>query len=146
MGHHYSFATGLEGSPHDGFFDDRYSGMMERSNSRSTIWVMQALRAQDQLRQRMAWGLSQIAVVSLAGLPTKDQETELWLNYYDIFVRNAFGNYRDPGHPPGGYLQPGDGNLPDAHSEFILRFQWPLPERELCPGDPAALLGRAVQN
>merc|ERR1719203_2208308 len=67
--------------------------MMEKQ-ARSTVWVMRALRGQDQLRQRMAWGLSQIMVVSLAGLD-KDSETELWLNYYDIFVRNAFGSYKD---------------------------------------------------
>ena len=29
------------------------------------------------------------------GEVAKDIETEVWLNYYDIFVRNAFGNFRD---------------------------------------------------
>merc|ERR1719422_2536929 len=33
-------------------------------------------------------------VVSLSGLP-QDHSTELWLNYYDIFVRGALGNFRD---------------------------------------------------
>jgi uncharacterized protein (DUF1800 family) len=55
---------------------------------------MVALSAPDQLRQRMAWALSQVLVVT----PNQINEnglSEAYLNYYDIFVRNAFGNYRD---------------------------------------------------
>jgi len=55
---------------------------------------MITLSSQDQLRQRMAWALSQILIVT----PKQISETgltEAYLNYYDIFVRNAFGNYRD---------------------------------------------------
>ena len=37
---------------------------------------------QDQLRQRVAWALSQIFVVSANGFGMDDR-TELWLNYYD---------------------------------------------------------------
>jgi uncharacterized protein (DUF1800 family) len=55
---------------------------------------MIALSAQDQLRQRMAWALSQILVVTSKQI-TEDGLSEAYLNYYDIFVRNAFGNYRD---------------------------------------------------
>ena len=55
---------------------------------------MLALTAEDQLRQRMAWALSQILVISPTLL--RDRESsEATLQYYDIFVRNAFGNYRD---------------------------------------------------
>ena len=39
---------------------------------------------QDQLRQRMAWALSQIFVVSANGFGMDDR-TELWLNYYDAW-------------------------------------------------------------
>merc|ERR1719330_407120 len=53
-----------------------------------------ALKASDQLRQRMAWALSQIFVVSSAGV-NHLVENELWVNYYDIFVRNAFANFRN---------------------------------------------------
>ena len=56
---------------------------------------MQALYANDQLRQRMAWALSQILVTAARGGVAFTGETEMWTNYYDIFVRNAFGNYRD---------------------------------------------------
>jgi hypothetical protein len=39
----------------------------------------------------MPRALSQLLAVS----PLNDPNTEIFLNYYDIFVRNAFGNYRD---------------------------------------------------
>ena len=41
----------------------------------------------------MAWALYQIVPVGTTGgfVPY----TEVYLGYYDIFVRNAFGNYRD---------------------------------------------------
>ena len=74
-------------------FDGRYPGL-STSLGRSIVWVNRALAGKDQLRQRVAWALSQIFVVSLAGLPF-DAQSELWLNYYDIFVRNALGNFYD---------------------------------------------------
>jgi uncharacterized protein (DUF1800 family) len=42
----------------------------------------------------MAWALSQIFTAATPGYGF-DYMTEMWVNYYDIFVRNAFGNYRD---------------------------------------------------
>lgn len=48
----------------------------------------------DQLRQRVAHALSQILVVSTNAISVPDH-SEIFLNYYDIFVRNAFGNYFD---------------------------------------------------
>lgn len=62
-------------------------------NERQRVWWDVALNSQDQLRQRIAFALSEIFVVS-------DQNSDLWntplgmTNYYDILVRNAFGNYR----------------------------------------------------
>ncbi len=53
------------------------------------------LNAEDQLRQRMAFALSQILVVTPNQVDNDDRETEIYFNYYDIFVRHAFGNYRD---------------------------------------------------
>lgn len=53
------------------------------------------LHASDQLRQRMAWALSQVLVVSAFGLATRRLETELWTTYYDILVRGAFGSLHD---------------------------------------------------
>ena len=48
----------------------------------------EAMSAPDQLRQRMAWALSQVLVVGTGGF-THEKQNELWLNYYDILVRKA---------------------------------------------------------
>lgn len=65
----------------------------DMDEQRHTIWAYLALNAPDQLRQRMAWALSQINVVGHEQLD--DRNTEAVLQYYDIFVRHAFGSYRD---------------------------------------------------
>jgi hypothetical protein len=56
-------------------------------------WFHIALRAKDQLRQRVAWALYQI--VPIGAVEGFDPRTEPWMAYYDIYVRHAFGNYRD---------------------------------------------------
>jgi len=61
---------------------------------KQTVWTMLALNADDQIRQRVAWALSQIFVISPYGI-TGPYLTEPYVHYYDIFVRNAFKNYRD---------------------------------------------------
>ena len=57
------------------------------------VWYA-GMYGQDQLRQRMAWALSEILVVTAREVDEEDT-TEHFLKYYDIFVRHAFGNYRD---------------------------------------------------
>ena len=56
-------------------------------------WWEHAVIGPDQLRQRMAWALSQILVISetSSGLGA---EALAMAEYYDVLVRNAFGNYR----------------------------------------------------
>mmetsp|Transcript_102655 Transcript_102655/g.294143 ORF Transcript_102655/g.294143 Transcript_102655/m.294143 type:complete len:2583 (-) Transcript_102655:1307-9055(-) len=54
-----------------------------------------ALKVPDQLRQRMAWALAQIYVLGEEGAGGQTNHIEWWTNYYDIFVRHAFGNLRD---------------------------------------------------
>jgi hypothetical protein len=61
---------------------------------RETVWLEIALNGEDQLRQRMAWALSQILVVSPNSISIPEH-VESFLTYYDILVRNAFGNYFD---------------------------------------------------
>ena len=61
---------------------------------RATTWTTIALTAPDQLRQRMAWALAQLLVVSPIAMENR-RNTENFLTYYDIFTRHAFGNYRD---------------------------------------------------
>lgn len=91
-GHQFRFYTTRDRADQDldNHFFDRFADEL----SKSTVWTAKALYAKDQLRQRVAWALSQIFVVSANGFGMDDR-TELWLNYYDIFVRNAFGNFRD---------------------------------------------------
>ena len=48
----------------------------------------------NKLRQRMAWALNQIFAIAAPEISTK-LNTDMQTMYYDIFVRNAFGNYRD---------------------------------------------------
>lgn len=56
---------------------------------------MIALTSSDQLRQRVAWALAQLLVVVKSSISVQLFDTEIFLQYYDIFVRNAFGNYLD---------------------------------------------------
>lgn len=52
----------------------------------------EALQANDQLRQRTAYALSQIFVVSLADLSS--ERAQAAASWNDMLTRNAFGNYR----------------------------------------------------
>ena len=65
-----------------------------RAHLKGVVWFQAALLSQDQLRQRMAWALAQIFVIGQVG-SNKNGYPIQWLNFYDILVRNAFGNYRD---------------------------------------------------
>ncbi|NND90880.1 MAG: DUF1800 domain-containing protein [Granulosicoccus sp.] len=64
-----------------------------RWNEFVNVWWRHAIQAEDQLRQRVAFALSQILVVS-AHDGLSQQQFGL-ANYYDILLRHAFGNYRD---------------------------------------------------
>ncbi len=56
-------------------------------------WWQNNMTAKDLLRQRVAYSLSQICVISLEG--TLGSYASGVANYYDILVRNSFGNYKD---------------------------------------------------
>lgn len=53
-----------------------------------------AVSAPDQLRQRVAFALSQIFVVSNASSDLLEDNPDAMANYYDILIKNSFGNYR----------------------------------------------------
>lgn len=55
-------------------------------------WWQQSITAPDQLRQRVAFALSEIMVVSQQGV-LQDTSTAL-ASYYDTLLDNAFGNFR----------------------------------------------------
>jgi uncharacterized protein (DUF1800 family) len=56
-------------------------------------WFVDVLGAQDQLRQRVAFALSELFVVSERGNGLANDGLALGA-YYDILARHAFGNYR----------------------------------------------------
>jgi uncharacterized protein (DUF1800 family) len=82
-----------------------------RTRYRQFAWWNHAISGQDQLRQKTAWALSQILAVGNNFVNFNEEELEgsgvgptgtlrksrfLGLSsYYDIFVDNAFGSYRD---------------------------------------------------
>ena len=69
------------------------SAQPDRWNEYINVWWRQAIEADDQLRQRVAFALSQILVVSGADGLAEHQRG--LAGYYDILLRHAFGNYRD---------------------------------------------------
>ncbi len=62
-------------------------------NSRQEAWFLNSAEGQDQLRQRMAFTLSQLFVVSDAA--SLGNEVMGLAKYYDLLAINAFGNFRD---------------------------------------------------
>lgn len=65
----------------------------ERWNEYVNAWWRQIIQSDDQLRQRVAFALSQILVVSAHdGLSSEQFGLS---GYYDILIKHAFGNYRD---------------------------------------------------
>jgi uncharacterized protein (DUF1800 family) len=61
--------------------------------NQGAAWWKIALTGPDQLRQRVAFALSEIFVVSQLGAGL-DHPVEALANYYDLLVNEAFGNYR----------------------------------------------------
>ncbi len=60
---------------------------------RMDVWWSAVVDHDDQLRQRMAWALSQILVVSDFPTILRNNQPAM-LDYYDLLVRHALGNYR----------------------------------------------------
>ena len=65
------------------------------SNQKQKVFNAITLFAPDQLRQRVAWALSQTFVVGEFSSAVLGDHGEVWTQYYDIFVRHAFGSYFD---------------------------------------------------
>jgi hypothetical protein len=73
---------------------DRTATIQDFEAQKFSVWNTVVLYGEDQLRQRMAWALSQICAMVPGDIDEED-ETEPFISYYDVFVRNAFGNYKD---------------------------------------------------
>lgn len=67
--------------------------MGQLHTDRVDIWFRNSLWGNDQLRQRVAFALSEILVVSQLG--ALQERPFAVADYYDVLARNAFGNYRD---------------------------------------------------
>ncbi|MDB4224535.1 DUF1800 domain-containing protein [Granulosicoccus sp.] len=65
----------------------------ERWNEYVNAWWRQIIQSDDQLRQRVAFALSEILVVSAHDGLSSEQFG--LTGYYDILIQKAFGNYRD---------------------------------------------------
>lgn len=63
-------------------------------NNMMTAFARATIQGEDQLRQRMAFALSQILVASRRDANLENRCLGM-ADFYDIFVRNAFGNYYD---------------------------------------------------
>ena len=85
----------------DGYTPTQAGVYVERY--RQTAWWHTAVAGDDQLRQRVAWALSQIFVISEVGQASFSDTSPTyghpgWIgpaNYYDMLVDHAGGNYRD---------------------------------------------------
>ena len=77
----------------DLLYDEKTNGAAHLQQKQN-VWIHQALFSKDPLRQKMAWALSQILVVSPDGV-NDFRFNEGFLVFYDIFVRNGLGNYRN---------------------------------------------------
>ena len=82
-----AFNNGGQGPPVNGIFP--YPG----GTHRQAAWWKIALTAPDQLRQRVAFALSEILVISDQD-PTVNTWQEGTANFDDVLVANAFGNFR----------------------------------------------------
>ncbi|MGY4831309.1 DUF1800 domain-containing protein [Sphaerotilaceae bacterium SBD11-9] len=85
--------------PHRTYVDQKAADLsaagssVSPTNFRESYW-RQALTGPDQLRQRAAFALSQIFVISFVD-GTLANQTRGVTSYYDMLAEKAFGNYRD---------------------------------------------------
>lgn len=95
------------------------------SNMLGTAWMRHVVHANDPLRQRMAWALNQILVVSRRGFSGETTNAQGLASFQDMLRTNALGNYRDilrqtTYHPAMGWYLSHLGN--QKADESINRF------------------------
>ena len=61
---------------------DMYNSQISERASKRAVWNTIAVHAPDQLRQRVAWGLSQIFPVGVIAMNTGDMALEKWTVFY----------------------------------------------------------------
>lgn len=68
--------------------EGRVTGTTVMDNQRHVVWYELGLWAQDQLRQRMAFALSELITIVPHSIDA-DKHTEIYAKYYDILVNNV---------------------------------------------------------
>ena len=81
--------------PNGTVFDDSGDRIRDAEDAATNSFWEAAISADDQLRQRMAYALSQIIVTSGGGGSPFRDRPHTQAAYMDILVNNAFGNYRE---------------------------------------------------
>lgn len=81
--HHLPYLEQVEASGEDVY-----------QNVRLEVWMQRAMHADDELRQKMAYALSQIFVISDASGGLEGNPFAM-TQYYDLLLDHAFGSYRD---------------------------------------------------
>ncbi|BCX47993.1 calcium-binding-repeat protein [Haloferula helveola] len=115
----------------DPLYDYNTGSEFVTGNNVTTPWARHAIDGPDQLRQRMAFALSEILVVSRRDAQL-EQKPEAISNYYDMLIDHAFGNYGEllqgvAMHPAmGWYLshvgnQKADPSIPRFPDENFAR-------------------------
>lgn len=90
LGGRYYFGKDNSTGSYGGVVDWQYPS----SHSKSMVWLNAVFKATDRLRQRVAWSIAQFIGINEAGLNFNSAQVESYMAYYDIFVRNALGNFR----------------------------------------------------
>ena len=72
-------------------FNNNFHG--RTSDYQTAVWFENVLHGKDQLRQRVAFALSELFVISASKQRIRFRGDSL-ASYYDILARNAFGNFR----------------------------------------------------
>ncbi|MCP5543957.1 MAG: DUF1800 domain-containing protein [Akkermansiaceae bacterium] len=78
----------------DPYYSRNEDGSLLYGHNVTTPWARNAIGAEDQLRQRIAFALSQIIVVSRRDAML-EEKPEAMACYYDLLVRHALGSYGD---------------------------------------------------
>jgi len=81
------------GTSHLDYVSNFPGASSSRSGPRQHKWMIDAIDARDQLRNRVAFALSQIFVASDV-TQVLNRAQHAMTNYYDLLRDNAFGNYR----------------------------------------------------
>jgi len=77
-------------------FDGQLNGFQVAGTMRENALWRQMLKSEDQLRQRMAYALSQILTIGTDAF--NNSANQRWRGaaiYYDLLLEHSFGNYRD---------------------------------------------------